>query len=133
MFKRKCTPYCAALTAVQVADLRNSYFEKRKAKYDPNFENYSFFDIPNKTQIEIRRTIIVKYLESRPDWYQRLERNTQTFNFNTEEFIKDLLICRFNVNWKTEKKSLRRARLSQRKHSKSLCLFPPTVKVYLSY
>ena len=131
IFKKRCTLYRAGLTARQVADRRDSYFEKRRARFfdthDLNFKNYIFFDAPNEARVEMRRRVIGEYLKGRPEWYTRLEQNTRTFNFETETFIKDLMVYQFTIIWKSQRVSLRRARLRIEKHFKSQESQPPNV------
>ena len=119
ILEKRCTPCCAGLIALQVADLRNSYFQQRKAKLfnkdDPGFENYTFFDTPNQTQNEMRRTIIGRYLKTRPHWYERLQRKKRKLNIQTKSFIQALLAARFKAVWRAHKEAL----VKLRKHSES--------------
>jgi hypothetical protein len=88
---------------VQLVRLRDSEFDKRKAelfnKRRRDFRNLTYFHASNEAKLEIRKTILTMYVNSRPYWYQRLEQKTGKFDLRTKLFICYLLKCRIRNMW----------------------------------
>jgi hypothetical protein len=70
-------------------------FNKRRR----DFQNLTYFHASNEAKLEIRKTILTMYVNSRPYWYQRLEQKTGKFDLRTKLFIYYLLERRIRNMW----------------------------------
>ena len=68
-----------------------------------DYDSLNFFDAGERTRIELRNRAVEIYLSRRPDWYNRLQRNSGPFNQTTIAFIEDLIEFRLQRMWTNEK------------------------------
>src|SRR5271156_1738982 len=91
--------------------LRDLEFNRRKSEFfdenDPAYKRFDYWDTCNAVRLEIQRKATRMCLENRPNWYNRLEQNTGTFNTQTKEYIYDLLNHRISLLWKGRRSTLK--------------------------
>lgn len=87
-----------------MTQLRDSEFKNRKASLfdenDSDFEDCNYWDASVEEKLDIRRTVLRVYLDSRPNWYERLEQNTGKFNLETKAYIYKLIASKIRDDWK---------------------------------